>query len=122
MRKAFWKVSEITKIFNVDEKFIIELEKEKIISPVYKKKKTEKIISLKDMERLRMAKILMHEMDVNIPGVEVILKMHQNMIDMRKQFDNIFEDMAKNVKKELKKKRKTSPLFRVQLLNQKGNK
>ena len=104
MRKEFWNFLEITKIFNVDENFIIELEKEEIISPVYKKKKTEKTISLKDMERLRMAKILMHEMDVNIPGVEVILKMHQNMIDMRKQFDNIFEDLAKNVKKELKKK------------------
>ncbi len=104
MRKEFWNFLEITKIFNVDENFIIELEKEEIISPIYKKKKTEKIISLKDMERLRMAKILMHEMDVNIPGVEVILKMHQNMIDMRKQFDNIFEDMAKNVKKELKNK------------------
>jgi len=111
MRKEFWKVSEITKIFNVDEGFIIELEKEEIISPVYKKKKTEKTISLKDMERLRMAKILMHEMDVNIPGVEVILKMHQNMIDMRKQFDDIFEDMAKNVKKELRKKKRTTLPF-----------
>ncbi len=111
MRKEFWNFLEITKIFNIDEEFIVELEREEIISPVYKKKKTEKTISLKDMERLRMAKILMHEMDVNIPGVEVILKMHQNMIDMRKQFDDIFEDMAKNVKKELRKKKRTTPPF-----------
>jgi len=104
MRKEFWNFLEITKIFNIDEEFIVELEREEIISPVYKKKKTEKTISLKDMERLRMAKILMHEMDVNIPGVEVILKMHQNMIDMRKQFDDIFEDMAKHVKAELNNK------------------
>jgi len=101
MRKEFWNYLEITKIFNVDESFIIELEKEEIISPVYKKKKTEKIISLKDMEKLRMAKILMHEMDVNIHGVEVILNLHQNMIKMRKQFDDIFEDMAKHLKEEL---------------------
>ncbi len=105
MNKEIWTVSEIIKIFNVDEGFIKELEKEEIISPVNKKKKKkrEKAISLEDMERLRLAKILMHEMDVNLPGVEVILKMRQNMIDMRKQFDNIFEDMVKHVKEELKK-------------------
>jgi len=110
MSKEFWKVSEITKIFNVDERFITELEKEEIIFPVFKKTKTEKTISLKDMERLRLAKILMHEMDINLPGVEVILKMRQNMIDMRKQFDTIFEDMAKHVKEELKKN-PPNPLF-----------
>jgi len=104
MSKEIWTVSEITKIFNVDEDFIAELEKEEIISPVYKKKKTEKVILLKDMERLRLAKILVDEMDVNLAGVEVILKMRQNMIDMRKQFDNIFEDMVKHVKEELRNK------------------
>lgn len=104
MSKEFWNFIEITEIFNVEEKFITELEKEKIISPVYKKKKSEKAVSLKDMERLRLAKILMHEMDVNLPGVEVILKMRQNMIDMRKQFDDIFEDMANQVKNDLRNK------------------
>ena len=36
-------------------------------------------------------------MDVNLPGVEVILRMRQNMLAMRKQFDDILEDITQKI-------------------------
>ena len=97
MGKEFWSVAEIVEIFNVDQDFIEDLEKEKIICRVSTEKTSEKSFSLNDMERLRLAKIFMHEMDVNIPGFEVILQMRQSMIDMRKQLDTILEDIASHL-------------------------
>ena len=105
MRKEFWSVTEIVEIFNVDQNFIEDLEKENIICKVRTEKTSEKNFSFNDMERLRLAKILMHEMDVNIPGIEVILQMRQSMIDMRKQLDAILEDIAGHLQVALKDKK-----------------
>ena len=105
MRKEFWSVTEIVEIFNVDQNFIKDLEKENIICKVRTEKTSEKSFSFNDMERLRLAKILMHEMDVNIPGIEVILQMRQSMIDMRKQLDAILEDIAGHLQVALKDKK-----------------
>jgi len=45
----------------------------------------------------------MEDMDVNLSGVEVILQMRKNMIDMRRQFDAILEDLARQMQKTLKR-------------------
>ena len=105
MSKEFWSVTEIIKIFNVDQNFIENLEKENIICKIHTKEIPEKSFSSNDMEKLRLAKIFMHEMDVNIPGIEVILQMRQSMIDMRKQLDAILEDMASHFQIALKNKK-----------------
>ncbi len=105
MSKQFWSVSEIVKIFNIDENFIENLEKENIICNAGRKNTSEKFFSEEDMEKLRLAKIFIHEMDVNIPGFEVILQMRKSMIDMRKQLDFILEDIACQLKTALKKDR-----------------
>jgi len=55
-----------------------------------------------ELDKLRLVKVLMEEMEVNLPGVEVILRMRQNMLQMRRQFDDILEDLAIQVKKTIK--------------------
>ena len=55
-----------------------------------------------ELERLRVAKILFHEMGVNMPGVDVILRMRQNMLEMRRQFDDILEDLVRDLKERMK--------------------
>ena len=44
-------------------------------------------------------------MGVNLPGVEVILRMRQMMFDMRRQFDEILEDLAQEFQERLTKGR-----------------
>ncbi len=101
MTKTFWTKTEIIEHFQVDINFLSELEAEEIICPVCGTTPDENLLSAQDMEKLRVARILYEEMDVNIPGIEIILQMRQNMLDMRKQFDAILEDLAERLQKKL---------------------
>ena len=83
----------------MEESFISELVTENIVCPTCREGDFPQLFSAQEMEKLRLAKILVEEMEVNLPGVEVILRMRQNMIDMRRQFDDILEEMSRQIKK-----------------------
>lgn len=104
MSEQFWTVTEIIESFEIDEGFLVNLEREEIICPTCNKKAQDKLFTTSDIERIRLAKILIEDMGVNLPGVEVIIKMRQNMFEMRKQFDSILEDLAKTLNDTLKKR------------------
>jgi MerR family transcriptional regulator/heat shock protein HspR len=89
-------------LFEVDEEFIADLEEEEVVRPIFREKPPAKLFSSRDLERLRVAKTLMAEMGVNLAGVEVVLRMRQNLIEMRKQFDAILEDVAQHLKETFK--------------------
>ena len=52
MSKKFWSVAEIAEIFNVDQDFIENLERENIIRKVRTEETSEKGFSLNDMDNL----------------------------------------------------------------------
>jgi MerR family transcriptional regulator, heat shock protein HspR len=103
MSKKYWTVTEITQLFQVDEHFISQLEKEEIVCSTCTQKSSDRLFSDDELEKLRLAKILIEEMDVNLPGVDIILNMRQSMFDMRKQFDDILKDMARQMQELMKK-------------------
>ena len=103
MTREFWKITEVIERFEINTNFIDELEEEEIICPTCREDSEEKLLSSGDLEKLRLARILFEEMDVNMPGIEVILQMRQNMLDMRKQFDDILEDLASRLQDKLKR-------------------
>ena len=102
MNKEYWTISEVVEIFEMDEGTISYLEEEAIVCPECFKEQPTKRFNEVDLDKLRLVKLLMEEMDVNLPGVEVILRMRENMIQMRKQFDDILEDLSVHVKDKLK--------------------
>jgi MerR family transcriptional regulator/heat shock protein HspR len=106
MSKQFWSATEIIESFEIDEVFLVNLEEEEIICPSCSKETQPKLFTSGDMEKIRLAKILVEDMGVNLAGVEVILRMRHNMFEMRKQFDTILEDLAKKLNDTLKKDRK----------------
>ncbi len=103
MNKQFWSVTEIIESFEIDEVFLVNLEREEIVCPTCNREAQPKLFTASDMEKIRLAKILTEDMGVNLAGVEVILRMRQNMFEMRKQFDTILEDLAKTLNDTLKK-------------------
>jgi len=103
MIKKYWSVTEVVEFFQVNEAFLNDLEKEDIVCPSCRDGLLDKSFSTAEMEKIRLAKILMDEMDVNLAGVEVILQMRKSMIAMRKQFDAILEDLAQEMEKNLKR-------------------
>ena len=96
MTKEFWSVTEVIELFEVEERFIQELEEEEVLCPTCNEEAPTKRFSSIEVEKLRLAKMLVEEMGVNLPGVDIILRMRQNMIDMRRQFDAILEDLARH--------------------------
>ena len=101
MEKEFWTHTEVIETFEVEEHFLEDLEEEEIICPTCGDDDRTKQFPVSEMEKLRLAKILFDDMGVNLAGIDIILKMRQDMIDMRKQFDAILEDLVKNPKESL---------------------
>lgn len=101
MTKEFWTITEVLKVFQVTRDFISDLEREDIICPICKEDTSNRLLSVAEMEKLRIAKILVEDMGVNIEGVDIILQMRQRMIEMRKQFDAILEDLAGHIHENL---------------------
>ena len=95
MAKSFFTFTEVKQRFQIEDDFLDLLEEEQIICPQGNGDSEEKHFTPSEVEKLRLAKILMEEMGVNLAGVEVILRLRQNMIEMRKQFDAILEDIAR---------------------------
>ncbi|NLD36306.1 MAG: hypothetical protein GX654_05485 [Desulfatiglans sp.] len=102
MTKEYWTLSEVIDIFEMDEETITYLEEEEIVCPeCFAENPTKRFYSA-ELDKLRLAKILMEDMDVNLPGVEVILRMRENMVQMRRQFDAILEELAVQIKESMK--------------------
>lgn len=104
MEKDAWTIKEVIEILHVDQKLVTTLEQEDIITLITDETGREKLLPGREIDKIRVARILIEEMDINLPGVEVILRMRQNMIDMRRQFDDILEDLARELRKRIVQK------------------
>ena len=99
MKKEFWTRTEVVEFFQVDDGFLSSLEEEELLCPVCREDVPTRVFPLQELEKLRLAKVLVEEMGVNLAGVEIILRMREMMFSMRKQFDEILEDLAGNLQR-----------------------
>ena len=98
MDKDFWTITEVLEIFEIKQRFLDALEEEDIVCTCFSEAGREKGYRSDEMEKLRLAKILIEDLDVNLSGVDIILRMRQQMLDMRRQFDDILEDLARKIR------------------------
>ena len=59
------------------------------------------VISVDGLERVRLVALLTEELEVNMPGAEVILHMRDDMIAMQRQFGEILASLVDEVKRGL---------------------
>jgi MerR family transcriptional regulator/heat shock protein HspR len=105
MNKDFWTIHEVIEIFEVDEQWLRALEEEDIVCPECRgDDEKEKRFPTHEMEKIRLVKILMQDMGVNLAGVDIILRMRSDMIAMRAQFDSILEDLAAQIRRRFGEK------------------
>jgi DNA-binding transcriptional MerR regulator len=97
MKRKYLRIFEVTEICGVEENFILLLEQEQLIRPVIHRK--EKAYPIDQVDRVRVAHLLMEEMRVNLEGVEVALHMRDQMIAMQHQFDNVLRSLMEELKK-----------------------
>jgi len=97
MPRKFLRITEVVKICGVDEDFVIRLEKEKVIYPIVRRSR--KLYPLDQVDRVRVARLLIEEMGVNLEGAEVALHMREQMIAMQRQFNELLQLLARDLKR-----------------------
>jgi MerR family transcriptional regulator/heat shock protein HspR len=97
MTRKYLRVTEVIKICKVPGEFIEILEREHIIEPIMRRKL--KVYSLDQVDRVRVAHLLIEEMGVNLEGAEVALHMREQMIAMQRQFNELLHLLGQQLKK-----------------------
>ena len=97
MSRKYLHLTEVTRICNVNRRFVMRLEREKVISPI--RRHREKLYPLDQVDRVRVAHLLMDEMGVNLEGAEVALHMREQMIAMQRQFGDVLRLLNEQLKK-----------------------
>jgi MerR family transcriptional regulator/heat shock protein HspR len=97
MPRKYLRITEVTKICCVDAKFVRRLEQEKVISPIVRRR--QKLYSMDQVDRVRVAHLLIEEMGVNLEGAEVALHMREQMIAMQRQFNEILSLLSQQLRK-----------------------
>ena len=97
MTRKYLRVTEVIKICNVPQEFIDTLEREHIIEPIMRRRL--KVYSLDQVDRVRVAHLLIQEMGVNLEGAEVALHMREQMIAMQRQFNELLRLLGQQLKK-----------------------
>jgi MerR family transcriptional regulator/heat shock protein HspR len=97
MARKYLRAVEVCRVCGTDEEFILRLEREEVVRPVIRRK--EKLYSTEQVERIRVARLLVEEMGVNLEGAEVVLHMREQMIAMQRQFSEILRLLQKELKK-----------------------
>lgn len=98
MSDQYYHKRQILEIFECEEQFLDELESEELVVCSRMDSSGDKYYDVCQFERIRIISNLTRELDVNLPGVEVILQMRENMISMRKQFDEILHLLIQELK------------------------
>ncbi len=102
MTTHYLKLAEVMELLGVDREMLHLLEAEDLIHP----KRTldeEVLLSAEDVDRIRVVRILIQELDVNLAGAEVILHMREDMLAMRHQFDEILVTLVQELRERLKR-------------------
>ena len=59
----------------------------------------EAVVSCDDVDKARLARVLMNELDVNLAGAEVIVHMREEMLAMQRQFGKILETLIEEIRR-----------------------
>ena len=97
MPRKYLRLAEVIKVCGVDRHFIIKLEQANVITTITRRQV--KYYPLDQVDRVRVARLLMEDMGVNLEGAEVALHMREQMIAMQRQFDQILRSLKSQLQR-----------------------
>lgn len=97
MPRKYLRITEVTKICGVNVKFVQRLEQQQVIYPIFRRR--EKFYPVEQVDRVRVARLLIEEMGVNFEGAEVALNMREQMIAMQRQFNEVLRLLGRELRK-----------------------
>jgi MerR family transcriptional regulator/heat shock protein HspR len=100
MSIRYVKISEVIEQLHIGTEFLRALEAEDLIH-MKSSSEGDLVISADDIERVRVALLLTDELDVNLPGVEVIVHMRDSMLAMQRQFSEVLNALVEELRRQL---------------------
>lgn len=97
--KGTFTLAQAANELNLDKLFIIDLKKRELVKPSLKKGRTY-YYSTDDLDLIRLIIHLNREVGVNLPGIEIILRMRTDMIRMTGQVEEIFEFLRDKIEQK----------------------
>lgn len=94
------KLAEVCARFAVDEDLLRALTDEGVLD-IEPPSDSETLISVEDAERLRVAVLLIRDLEVNIPGAEVILRMREELLAMQRDFQEILGALVEELRRQI---------------------
>ena len=92
------RLSEISARYGIDRNSLEGLAREEFIE-IKHTLDEEPVVSGEDVEKARLAMLLMNELEVNLAGAEVIVHMREEMLAMRRQFGKILETLIEEIRR-----------------------
>jgi MerR family transcriptional regulator/heat shock protein HspR len=88
MARKYLRITEVVELCGVDKEVVRRLERERVIRALTRENR--KLYSLDQVDRARVARLLMEALGWNLEGIEVVLHMREQMIAMRRQVWELF--------------------------------
>lgn len=92
------RLSEIDAQYGIDRGALERLAREELIE-IKHTLDEEPVVSGDDVDKARLAMLLMNELDVNLAGAEVIVHMREEMLAMQRQFGKILETLIEEIRR-----------------------
>ncbi len=100
MTLRYLRVTEVCERLAIDEHWLRVVCDEGLVE-IKQSSEAEAVISLEHAERLRFIAFLMRELDVNLPGVEVILHLRDDLSSRQRQFDEILRAVVDELRQRM---------------------
>lgn len=97
MARKYLRVTEVIELCCVNKDFILRLEQESLITPIVRNR--QKLYPAEQVDRIRVAHLLIEDMGVNLEGAEVALNMREQMIAMQGQFGAVLRRLGQEFRK-----------------------
>jgi hypothetical protein len=97
----YLRLSEIAQHYGIGPSDLEVLAREELIE-IKRTLDEEPVVSHEDVDKARLALLLMRELDVNLAGAEVIVHMRAEMVAMQRQFGKILETLIEEIRRAAK--------------------
>ncbi len=112
--RPLYLISTVAKMFNIHPQTLRLYEREGLIKPARTEGNT-RLYSQDDVDRLRTILTLTREMGINLAGVEVILRLREQIEELQQEIERLAAILGKYMEVEIERLREESPTALVKV-------
>jgi hypothetical protein len=88
---TFYTRKQVIELLEIDEGFLVSLEREEVVTRDAPDESQSDFSELM-LERARVARTLMRDLEVNLPGVAVIVRLREEVSTLRRHLEQLLAD------------------------------